>query len=164
VHDRLTVGAAYAVCVVEEQPVDHSLVFHSKLRSHDVLLHLLAELLKSPAGVELDFKFDLLGARILGIGDGVLVGRVHLLKVLILDFNRHEQLDALVVLHLVPRHERGLLARLIEGLYGGRSRLWLRLSVVRLLHRRRVLLILFEVDALGGAGLICNLALLVDVG
>jgi hypothetical protein len=94
----------------------------------------------------------------------VLIGRVHLLKVLILDFNRHEQLDTLVVLHLVPGHEWGLLARLIEGLLGGRSRLWLRLSVVRLLHRRRVLLILFEVVALGGAGLVTNLALLVDVG
>ena len=73
VRHRLPVRASSSIRVVEEQCLDHVLVLHSKLRAHDVLLYLLAELFKSPAVVELNFKFDLLGAWILRISIGVLV-------------------------------------------------------------------------------------------
>jgi len=68
-----------------------------------------------------------------------------------------------MVLHLVPRHERGLGGSWVKRLLLCRSRLRLRLRVVRMLHRRRVLLVLFELNALSVAGLICNLALLTSV-
>jgi len=70
---RGTVGATDSVSVVEQELLDHFLVLHSKLRTHDVLLDLLAELHESPAVVEFDFKFYLLGARIFRIGIGVLI-------------------------------------------------------------------------------------------
>jgi len=79
VSDRLAIRTSSAISVVEEQCFDHVLVFHGQLRSHDVLLYLLAELFESPAVVELDFKFNLLGARILRIGIGVLAGDTLLL-------------------------------------------------------------------------------------
>ena len=45
---------------------------------------------------------------------GVLVRRVHLLEVLILNLDSHEQLDSLVVLVLVARYEWRLLTRWVE--------------------------------------------------
>ena len=86
------------------------------MRAHDVLLYLLTELLQSPVRVEFDFKFNLLGRWILGVLVGVLVRRVHLLQVLILNFDRNKELDALVVLVLVAGDEGRLLARWVEGL------------------------------------------------
>ena len=67
------IGASNSVGVVEQKLLDHFLVFHGELRAHDVLLDLLAELHESPAVVEFDFKFYLLGARIFRIGIGVLI-------------------------------------------------------------------------------------------
>ena len=72
----LTICAANAISVIEEQLIDHGLLFDCQLRAHDILLHLLAELLESPGVVELYFKFDLLGRGILRVSIGVLVGRV----------------------------------------------------------------------------------------
>jgi len=114
VHDSLTVGANDAISVVEEELVDDALVTHSQLGAHDVLLHLPAEILQSPAGVELDFKFDLLGAWALGINIRGLVGRVALLEMTILDLDRHKQLDPLMMLQLVAGHERRLLSRRVH--------------------------------------------------
>ena len=60
--------------------------------------------------VELDFKLDLLGARILVICRvGGLVLWCLLLQVLVLDLDCHEQLNSLMVLVLVSWHEGGLL-------------------------------------------------------
>ena len=114
----LSICTSSSICVVEEQCFDHVLVFDGKLRSHDVLLDLLAELFESPAVVELDFKFNLLGARILRIGIGVLAGDTLLLQVLILDLDCHEKLDAALVLLLVARNERWLLAGGVDSSCG----------------------------------------------
>ena len=40
----LAVRASRPVCIVEKQLVDHTLILHSKLRSHDVLFDLPAEI------------------------------------------------------------------------------------------------------------------------
>lgn len=96
--NELAVRADHAVCVVKEQLVNHALVLYRQLRPHDVFLHLSTELLKSPAGIELNFKFDLFGAGTLGIDIRLLVRRVPLLQMSIFDFDGDEQLDALVVL------------------------------------------------------------------
>lgn len=166
VHDGLAIGANYSVCVVKQQFVDYALVLHGQLRSHDVFLHLPAELLKSPGGVELDFKFDLLGT--LGVDIRLLTGRVALLQMAVFYFDGHKQLDALVVLvlHLVARHEGRLLAhwvwrpllRLHLLLLEARLRLALDWRVGRLLRSR------LEFKSLGCAGLLGNFALLLDVG
>lgn len=66
-NDSLSIGSTDAISVVEEELVDDVLILDSQLRAHDVLLHLPAEFFQSPAIVELNFKFDLLCARILGI-------------------------------------------------------------------------------------------------
>ena len=64
--------------------------------------------------VQLYFKFNLLSARILRIGIGVLVGCALLLQMLILDLDRHKELDAALVLLLVAGDERWLLARRVD--------------------------------------------------
>lgn len=66
-NDGLSIGSANTISVVEKELVDDVLVLDSQLRAHDVLLHLSAKFFQSPAIVELDFKFDLLCARILGV-------------------------------------------------------------------------------------------------
>lgn len=69
--------------------------------------------------VQLYFKFNLLSARILRIGVGVLVGCALLLQMLILDLDRHEKLDAALVLLLIAGDERWLLARRVDISGGG---------------------------------------------
>lgn len=68
--------------------------------------------------LELDFKFDLLGAWILalliGLGIRLLVTDVVGLQVLVLDLDRHEELDAAAVLRLVSGDEGRLLARRVD--------------------------------------------------
>ena len=72
--------------------------------------------------VQLDFKFNLLCARILRIGVGVLVGCALLLQMLIFDLDGHEKLDATLVLLLVAGDEGWLLARRVD-ISGGSVRL-----------------------------------------
>lgn len=78
--------------------------------------------------VKLDFKFNLLGARILGIGIGVLAGDALLLQVLILYLDSDEELDAALVFLLVARDEGRLLARWIDAAGG------LRPCILLLVH------------------------------
>ena len=69
--------------------------------------------------VKLDFKFNLLRARILGIGIGVLVvGHALLLQVLILNLDCNEELDAALMFLLVARDEGRLLARWVDAAGG----------------------------------------------
>ena len=68
--------------------------------------------------VKLNFKFNLLGAWILGVGIGVLVGDALLLQVLILNFDCNEELDAALVLLLVAGDEGRLLARRVDAAGG----------------------------------------------
>ena len=114
----LPICTTCAICIVEEKRLNHVPVLHCQLRAHDVLLNLLAELLKSPAMVKFYFKFYLLRARILRIGIGVLVGDALLLQVLILDFNSHKELDATLVFLLVAWDKGWLLARRIRTASG----------------------------------------------
>ena len=96
----------------------------------------------------------------------MLIERVHLLEVLVLDLDRHEQLDPLVVLQLVARHEGGCRVGTEGATRGGRvARGLLRVRLLGLgrLHVRE-LLILLELDALSSASLFGDLALLVDMG
>lgn len=78
----------------------------------------------------------------------MLIERVHLLEVLVLNFDRHEQLDALVVLQLVTRYKGRRRARR-EVASGGGGRVGVarsRLRVVlrcRRLHVRVVELLIF---------------------
>jgi len=165
VSDRLAIRTSSAISVVEEQCFDHVLVFHGQLRSHDVLLYLLAELFESPAVVELDFKFYLLGARILRIGIGVLARDTLLLKVLILDLYRHEKLDAALVLLLVAWNEGWLLACGVDGSCGlGASSLLATWVTGCNLRGTIVLGALLELDALCGTWLVRYFALFIDVG
>ena len=114
VHDGLSIRCNDSISVVEEQLIDDRLVLDGKLGAHDVLLHFLAEILQSPAGVELDFKFDLLGAGALRIDVGHRVGLVPLLEVAVFDLDCDEKLDSLVVLLLVAGHERRLLRQWVR--------------------------------------------------
>lgn len=116
--------------------------------------------------VKLDFKFYLLGARILRIGIGVLARDALLLQVLIFDLHCNEQLDAALVFLLVAWHKGRLLAIRIDvscGL-GASSLLAAEVSGLRLRGGSVILSTLLELDALRGAWLFGDFALFIDVG
>ena len=155
------------------------MVLYGELRAHDVLFYLATEIFQSPVLVEFDFKLDLLGRWILGIGAArVLIVWRHLLEVLIFNLNRHEQLDALMVLVFVARYE----GRLLGGGVGRAARLlggWLGRPIVCLvvgvgpaasclILLLEVLVIaaavdVFHIEALCGSVLLGYLPLLVHV-
>ena len=85
--------------------------------------------------VKLNFKFNLLCARILRIGVGVLVGDALLLQVLILNFDSHKELYATLVFLLVAGDEGRLLARRVDVTGSRLACLWLSFRVIGRLLR-----------------------------
>lgn len=154
------------------------MVLYGELRAHDVLFDLTTEILQSPVLVEFDFKLDLLGRWILGIGAArVLIVWRHLLEVLVLNLHRHEQLDALMVLVFVARHEGWLLggrvgraARLLGGWLGRPVvclAVWVGPTCCLILLLEVLVIaaaiVVFQIEALCGPVLLGYLPLLVHV-